>query len=59
MNLSAELVNFVYIISAALFILGLKMLGHPDSARKGNLYSAVGYGACDHRDAPRGQHRLL
>jgi NAD(P) transhydrogenase subunit beta len=37
MNLSAELVNFAYIISAALFILGLKMLGHPDSARKGNL----------------------
>ena len=42
MNLSAELVNFAYIISAALFILGLKMLGHPDSARRGNLYSAVG-----------------
>jgi len=42
MNLSAELVNFAYIISAALFVLGLKMLGHPDSARRGTLYSAVG-----------------
>ena len=36
------LINFAYIISAWLFIAGLKMLGHPASARKGNLYSSVG-----------------
>ena len=34
------LINFAYVISAALFIFGLKLLGHPDSARKGNLLSA-------------------
>ena len=35
-------INFVYVIAAALFIFGLKMMGHPSSARKGNLLSAVG-----------------
>lgn len=34
-------INVVYIISAALFIFGLKLLGHPSSARKGNMLSAV------------------
>ena len=34
-------INFTYVISAALFIFGLKLLGHPSSARKGNLVSAV------------------
>ena len=34
-------INVVYIISAALFIFGLKLLGHPSSARKGNILSAV------------------
>ena len=33
-------INFVYVISAALFIFGLKLLGHPATARKGNLLSA-------------------
>lgn len=35
------LINATYIVSATLFIFGLKLLGHPDSARKGNLLSAV------------------
>lgn len=34
-------INIIYILSAAAFILGLKMMSHPDSARKGNLLSAV------------------
>ena len=34
------LINFAYVVSAALFIFGLKLLGHPDSARRGNLLSA-------------------
>ncbi|AEE24578.1 NAD(P)(+) transhydrogenase (AB-specific) [Glaciecola sp. 4H-3-7+YE-5] len=34
-------INFTYVISAALFIFGLKLLGHPSSARKGNLVSAM------------------
>ncbi|MDP8265348.1 MAG: NAD(P)(+) transhydrogenase (Re/Si-specific) subunit beta [Candidatus Aceula meridiana] len=36
------LINIVYIIAAILFALGLKMLSSPESARKGNLISAVG-----------------
>jgi NAD(P) transhydrogenase subunit beta len=35
------LINFSYVLAAALFIFGLKLLGHPSSARKGNLLSAV------------------
>lgn len=42
MNLSPVFINFTYIVSAILFIYGLKMLGHPDTARRGNLLSAVG-----------------
>jgi NAD(P) transhydrogenase subunit beta len=34
-------INIVYIISAALFIYGLKLLGHPSTARKGNRLSAI------------------
>jgi NAD(P) transhydrogenase subunit beta len=36
------LANFSYILSAGLFIFGLKMLGSPATARKGNLYSSLG-----------------
>ncbi|HEB51125.1 MAG TPA: NAD(P)(+) transhydrogenase (Re/Si-specific) subunit beta [Desulfobulbus sp.] len=35
-------INFVYVISAALFIFGLKMLSSPATARRGNLVSALG-----------------
>ncbi|VAX38228.1 NAD(P) transhydrogenase subunit beta [hydrothermal vent metagenome] len=41
MNLEI-LINFTYIISAALFIFGLKKLSSPASARKGNMISALG-----------------
>jgi NAD(P) transhydrogenase subunit beta len=36
------IINVVYLISAALFIIGLKLLSHPSTARRGNLLSAVG-----------------
>ncbi|AKH69080.1 NAD/NADP transhydrogenase beta subunit [Spongiibacter sp. IMCC21906] len=36
------LVNMSYVASAVLFIFGLKMLGSPATARKGNLVSALG-----------------
>ncbi len=36
------LVNLAYVVSAALFIFGLKMLSSPATARKGNLISAAG-----------------
>lgn len=35
-------ISIVYLVSAALFILGLKKLGKPLTARKGNLLSALG-----------------
>lgn len=35
------LINLVYVVSATLFIFGLKLLSHPATARKGNLLSAV------------------
>lgn len=35
-------INLAYVLAAALFILGLKLLSHPSSARKGNLISAIG-----------------
>ena len=41
--MSGEIIaNVAYIVSAVLFIFGLKMLGSPATARRGNLCSAVG-----------------
>lgn len=40
--MSAALINAVYIIAAILFIYGLKELGSPATAVRGNLLSAVG-----------------
>ena len=42
MSSSEIAINFAYVISAALFIFGLKMLSSPATARRGNLLSAVG-----------------
>ena len=36
------LVNLSYVLAAVLFIVGLKLLSHPSTAKKGNLVSAVG-----------------
>lgn len=41
MNLEI-IINFIYIIAAIFFIIGLKMLSSPAHARKGNFISAVG-----------------
>ena len=38
----AVLVNVAYIAASILFIVGLKMLGSPDTARRGNLLSSTG-----------------
>ncbi len=40
--MSAFAINFSYVLSAGLFIFGLKMLGSPATARRGNLFSALG-----------------
>jgi NAD(P) transhydrogenase subunit beta len=37
-----SLLTLLYIIASVTFILGLKMLSHPESARKGNLIAAAG-----------------
>ncbi|MEZ4653858.1 MAG: NAD(P)(+) transhydrogenase (Re/Si-specific) subunit beta [Candidatus Eisenbacteria bacterium] len=42
MNVRDVIINLSYIISALLFVFGLKMLSAPSTARKGNLLSAVG-----------------
>ncbi len=42
MSSSFLAINFAYVISAALFIFGLKMLSSPATARRGNLISSVG-----------------
>ncbi|MES2796387.1 MAG: NAD(P)(+) transhydrogenase (Re/Si-specific) subunit beta [Bacteroidota bacterium] len=36
------ILDIVYLIASITFVLGLKMLSHPDTARKGNLYAAFG-----------------
>lgn len=37
-----ELINAAYLVSVILFIIGLKMLSSPKTARKGNMWAAVG-----------------
>ena len=38
----AALIQFAYVVSAALFIFGLRQLGSPATARRGNMISSVG-----------------
>jgi NAD(P) transhydrogenase subunit beta len=40
-----SLLNLVYILSAISFIMGFKLMSNPESARRGNIISAVGMGA--------------
>jgi len=40
----ASLANYVYIIAGALFILSLKWLSHPKTARRGVLAGEIGMG---------------
>ncbi len=42
MSTTELLINFTYVISAGLFIFGLKMLGSPATARRGNMISSLG-----------------
>ena len=34
--------SIIYLIATVTFVIGLKMLGHPETAKKGNFISAVG-----------------
>ena len=37
-------IEIAYFFASLSFVIGLKMLSHPDSARKGNIVAAVGMG---------------
>jgi len=40
--MNSGLLSLSYLIGSVSFIIGLKMLSHPETARKGNLYAAIG-----------------
>lgn len=40
--MAEHIIDFIYLIASITFILGLKMLSHPDTARRGNLIAAFG-----------------
>jgi NAD(P) transhydrogenase subunit beta len=41
-TIGQAILELSYLISAILFIIGLKLLSHPETARKGNLWAAAG-----------------
>jgi H+-translocating NAD(P) transhydrogenase subunit beta len=41
-TITSGVLEVTYIVASVLFILGLKMLSHPDTARKGNTFAAIG-----------------
>ena len=44
LNTGISILEITYIIASVLFILGLKMLSHPLTARRGNTLAAIGMG---------------
>jgi len=42
MNLSADILGLVYLVASVLFVLGLKGLSHPSTARRGNSFAISG-----------------
>ncbi|MBA4322013.1 MAG: NAD(P) transhydrogenase subunit beta [Odoribacter sp.] len=40
--MTSGILEITYVVASVLFILGLKMLSHPETARKGNFYAAIG-----------------
>jgi H+-translocating NAD(P) transhydrogenase subunit beta len=40
--LSTYILDILYLVAAVTFVVGLKMLSHPDSARRGNQLAAIG-----------------
>ncbi len=41
-TLGDSVLEIIYLFAAVLFILGLKMLSHPDTAKRGNFIAAIG-----------------
>ncbi len=44
MEYNTFILSIIYLIASITFIIGLKMLGHPETARRGNLIAAAGMG---------------
>ena len=42
--MGGHILEITYIISVLLFMMGLKKLGHPQTAQKGNMQAAIGMG---------------
>ncbi len=42
LHIGISILEFTYIIASILFVIGLKMLSHPLSARRGNIMAAIG-----------------
>jgi len=40
--MTSGILEITYVVASVLFILGLKMLSHPETARKGNFLAAIG-----------------
>ena len=40
--MSSTVVGFAYLVASVLFILSLKGLSHPETARRGNVFGIVG-----------------
>lgn len=43
-TITSGILEITYVIASVMFIFGLKMLSHPESARRGNVIAAVGMG---------------
>ncbi len=43
-TIGTSLLELSYLLAALLFVYGLKLLSHPDTARKGNMWAATGMG---------------
>jgi len=41
-TITSGILEITYVVASVLFIIGLKMLSHPLTARKGNIYAAIG-----------------
>lgn len=41
-TLGGTLLELSYLLAALFFVIGLKLLSHPETARKGNIYAAIG-----------------
>jgi len=41
-NLGSTILDFSYLLAAIFFVIGLKLMSHPETSKKGNLYAGVG-----------------